>query len=183
MSFVLPSFLLFIVKRCYSLYCLIFMLKISLNICLLLSLKMKFLFAFVALLRSWGWFMRVSRATWKRRDRLTCSLGSVNCIASSPPPWNFFPGASASCPLCSGRVWRKGGRCGVGPRRWQEEETLQLPRKQAQEWTRKIRHSSRKEEQRTFEELKVKAMGKRSSLQVELRNLAKTSCSLCLRQL
>ena len=75
----------------------------------------------------------------------------------------------------AGAVWgHEGGK----------KKTLQLPRKQAQGMDEEDKAFKQKqEEQRTFEELKVKAMGKRSLASGGIKKSGKTSCSLCLRKL
>ena len=68
---------------------------------------------------------------------------------------NFSSSAS------SGRVWGRGGRLHVEPRRWQEAASKQ-PKKQAKEMDEEDQafKQKQKEEQKKLEELKAKAVGK-----------------------
>ena len=68
---------------------------------------------------------------------------------------NFSSSAS------SGRVWGRGGRRHVEPRRWQAAAPKQ-PKKQAKEMDEedKAFKQKQKEEQKKLEELKAKAVGK-----------------------
>lgn len=123
---------------------------------------MKFLFAFVALLRSLGVVYESKQGPRGKKRSTLVPLVPVNCIASSPP----LPGTSFQVlplpALCSGRVWRKGGRCGVGPRRWQEEDPAAAQEASPGNGQEDKAFKQKGGAEDICEELKVKAMGKRS---------------------